>query len=218
MGKTVAAGLVARALRKAGRSVITQKPVETGGSGVSSDILKHREIMGIELQEVDRDGATCSYLFGYPASPHLSAALENRVVDTSVIDDATRKLQARYDIVLMEGAGGLLVPLNEKQLFADYLQERQYPLLLVTSTRLGSINHTLLSLEACRKRSLKLLGLLYNLAGGGDHVIARDTLELLRNALRQYGYHCPVIEIPDISGKNYPDILDEDGARLLYES
>ncbi|MCG8343197.1 MAG: dethiobiotin synthase [Chlorobiales bacterium] len=217
VGKTVATGLLARALLKAGRKVTTQKPVETGGSGVSADILRHREIMGMTLQDVDRDGTTCSYLFGHPASPHLAAALEKKRIDVSVIDRATSRLQAEYDIVLMEGAGGLLVPLNEELLFADYLQERAYPLVLVASSRLGSINHTLLSLEACRKRGLQLNGLLYNFAGGSDKVIARDTLRVLRKAPGKYGYHCPVIEIPDI-GKDYPDLSREDITKVLHES
>lgn len=217
VGKTVVTGLLARALLKAGRSVITQKPVETGGGGVSADILRHREIMDMPLQGVDRDGTTCSYLFGHPASPHLAAALEKKRIDVSVIDRATSQLQAKYDIVLMEGAGGLLVPLNEELLFADYLQERSYPLILVASSRLGSINHTLLSIEACKKRGLQLNGLVYNLAGGDDKVIAQDTLTVLRNALGEYGYHCPVIELPDI-GKSSPCLNNEDIARIFHGS
>ena len=217
IGKTVATGFLARALQATGRSVITQKPVETGGSGVSEDIIRHREIMGMPLQDVDRDGTTCSYLFGYPASPHLAAAREKQVIDTAVIDEATQKLQAKYDMVLVEGAGGLLVPLNEQLLFADYLQERSYPLILVASSRLGSINHTLLSIEACKKRGLQLNGLVYNLAGGDDKVIAQDTLTVLRNALGEYGYHCPVIELPDI-GKSSPHLNNEDIAKILHGS
>ena len=217
VGKTVATGLLASALLNTGRTVITQKPVETGGDGVSADILKHREIMGIPLQDVDRDGTTCSYLFRYPASPHLAAALENRTIDTSVIDSATQKLRETYEIVLVEAAGGLLVPLHDRLLFIDYLRERSYPLLLVTSSRLGSINHTLLSLEACRKRGLQLNGLLYNYAGGGDKVIAQDTLAVLRSALGRYGYSCPIIEIPDI-GEGCPDFSQEDIAKVFYES
>lgn len=217
VGKTVVTGLLARALLKAGRNVITQKPVETGGSGVSEDILRHREVMGTPLQRVDRDGTTCSYLFSHPASPHLSAALENKTVDVSVIDRATTRLQAEYDIVLMEGAGGLLVPLNEELLFADFLQERSYPLILVSSGRLGSINHTLLSIEACRIRGLRLKGLFYNVTGSSDAVIAQDTLKVLRHALEKYGYRCPVIEIPDI-GEDCPELSNDDLENILYES
>lgn len=217
VGKTVAAGLLARSLRETGRSVITQKLVQTGDSGVSADILRHREIMGIPLQDVDRDGTTCPYVFGYPASPHLAAAKEKQVVEAAVIDDATRRLQEKYDIVLLEGAGGLLVPLNRELLLADYLQERSYPLILVSSSRLGSINHTLLSIEACRKRGLQLKGLLYNRAGGNDNVIANDTLVILRGFLEWYGYNCPVVELPDIRKCNQ-GLMSGDVSKIFHES
>ena len=217
VGKTVATGLLARSLRETGRSIITQKLVETGGSGASADILRHREIMGMPLQDVDRDGTTCPYVFGYPASPHLAAAKEQRVVEAAVIDEATRRLQKKYDIVLLEGAGGLLVPLNRELLLADYLQERSYPLILVSSSRLGSINHTLLSIEACRKRELQLNGLLYNRTGGNDNVIADDTLIALRGFLEWYGYTCPVIELPDIR-ESSQGLMSKDILKIFHGS
>ncbi len=206
IGKTMATGLLARTLMKGSCSVMTQKLVQTGCSGASEDILKHREIMGIPLQEADRDGTTCPYVFSYPASPHLAAAMENRVVETSVIRDATRSLQAKYDIVLLEGAGGLLVPLDGGLLLADYLQAQAYPLILVTGGRLGSINHTLLGLEACRNRGLQLNGLLYNLWSGNDSVVADDTRKVLQRFLRKYGYGCPLIDLPDMGqgGRTIP--------------
>ena len=216
VGKTIVTGLLARALRESGQKVITFKPVETGGSGVSSDIVRHREIMGIPLQEVDRDGTTCPYLFRHPASPHLAAALEEQVIDLCVIDEATRRLQAGYDMVLLEGAGGLLVPLGERMLFADYLKERHYPLVLVSSSRLGSINHTLLTLEACRKRGLQLKGLFYNLAGSTDSIIAGDTFAVLRNALGTYGYDCSVVELADLE-KGSLVLTNEELSKICHE-
>ncbi len=209
VGKTVATGLLARMLLEKECRVITQKIVQTGSRGISEDILRHREIMDIQLQEVDRDGTTCPYVFSYPASPHLAASLEKRVVDLSMVDEATVKLQKNYDIILLEGAGGLLVPLTEKLLLADYLQEKAYPLILVSSPRLGSINHTLLSIEACRYRGLRLRGVLYNLAAKEDAVIAEDTLEVIRNFLQRYGYSCPVAEIPDIREYSFQDIQEQ---------
>ncbi|MBL6957333.1 MAG: AAA family ATPase, partial [Chlorobium phaeobacteroides] len=72
IGKSVATGLLARSLLESGSRVITQKMVQTGCQDVSEDILLHREIMGVPLQDVDRDGTTCPYVFSYPASPHLA--------------------------------------------------------------------------------------------------------------------------------------------------
>ncbi len=217
IGKTVVTGFLARVLMKAGMRVITQKPVETGGSGVSADIRKHREMMGIPLQDVDRDGTTCSYLFSCPASPHLAAVLEKRSIDISVLDRATQSLSEQYGIVLLEGAGGLLVPFTGEMLFADYAQERSYPLILVSSSRLGSINHTLLSLEACRNRDIDLCALFYNRAGGSDKTIADDTFGLLQKAVRRYGFTCPVIDIPVI-GSVCPDMPKDTITRIIHES
>ncbi len=218
IGKSVATGLLARSLLESGCRVITQKMVQTGCVDVSEDILLHREIMGLPLQDVDRDGTTCPYVFSYPASPHLAAGMENRTVEVSVISDATRRLQENFDIVLLEGAGGLLVPLRDMLLFADYLKEKNYPLILVTSSRLGSINHTLLSIEACRKRGLRLNGLLYNLYGTTDSTIAGDTRQFLCRTLREYGYTCPVVDMP-VQGEGWGMFkAGESGALLKGEA
>ena len=198
IGKTIATGLLARALLLKGRSVITQKAVQTGCEALSDDIVQHRELMGIGLQEVDRESLTCPLVFAYPASPHLAAAMEHRRIDPGVIAKASKALQRHYQIILLEGAGGLMVPLNDELLFIDYLAREAVPLILVTSSRLGSINHTLLSLEACRNRKIVLRGLLYNRFGGEeDAAIAVDTRRFLERSLSLYDYRCPVVDLPD---------------------
>src|SRR5690606_14474160 len=118
--------------------VITQKLVQTGCVGASDDILLHRRIMGCGLFDEDRDGHTMPALYAYPASPHLAARLEGRSLDLEAIDRATAHLCERYETVLVEGAGGLMVPLTEQLLTIDYVARRGWPLLLVTSGRLGS--------------------------------------------------------------------------------
>ena len=101
-GKSVVTGLLARSLRKRGVNVITQKFIQTGWVGISEDILKHREIMGIEPQPVDKDGTTCPYVMTYPASPHLAAEIDKVTLDMERITVSTRKLDALYDMVLLE--------------------------------------------------------------------------------------------------------------------
>jgi len=199
-GKTVATGLLARALMRGGVRVMTQKLVETGASGMSLDILRHREIMGIAPQDEDRDGTTCPYVFAYPASPHLAAAREERRIDPAVIRSATRRLCGMYDLVLLEGAGGLLVPLDGETLIADYLRTLDCPVVLVSGSRLGSINHTLLSIETCRARGLRLGGVLYNRHGSTDDIMAEDTREVILRHLRACGCDCPLVDLPDLAG------------------
>ncbi len=195
IGKTFVTGILARALLLKGRNVITQKIVQTGCDGISEDILEHRQLMGIELQDADRKGLTCPCLFRYPASPHLAARMENREIDLLHLRRSTLALQKRYELVLLEGVGGLLVPLTPDLLFADYIRGTGYPILLVSSPRLGSINHTLLSIEACQKRGIALRGVIYNCFQNPDQHIVDDTREVIQHSLKQAGYSAPVIDL-----------------------
>lgn len=194
-GKTVATGLLARAFRQSGFQAITQKIVQTGCAGFPDDIAVHRELMGLELQDADRAGLTCPYVFAFPASPHLAAEREGVTIDVMKIRQATFRLQKQFSPVLLEGVGGLLVPLNRGLLFADYVRDAGYGMLLVTSTRLGSINHTLLSLEACERRGIAVRAVLYNHYGEADPVIAADTREVIVRHLAHRGIPAPVIDL-----------------------
>lgn len=183
VGKTVATGVLARSLAAQGHSVITQKMVQTGCTGIAADLLTHRRIQGIGLLPEDRDGTTCPYVFAHPCSPHLAAALEQREIDETRINETTETLAARYDYVLLEGAGGLAVPYAEGKTVIDYIAARGYPVVLVTSAKLGSINHTLLSLEACQTRGIALHTLVYNHYPQSDPLISENTRAYLQNHL-----------------------------------
>jgi dethiobiotin synthetase len=208
IGKTYVTGLLAGALLQQGRNVITQKIVQTGCEGVAEDILEHRRLMGIGLQESDQEGLTCPYVFRYPASPHLSARLEEKEIDLLQIRRATFALQKRYDLVLLEGVGGLLVPLSRDLLFADYIRDAGYGLILVTAPRLGSINHTLLSIEACVKRGIIIRGVIYNCFQHTDQLIVDETRELILHYLSKEGSPAPVINLRD-------GVLDADAIARL---
>ncbi len=205
IGKTRVTGTLAKALLQQGKRVITQKIVQTGCEGMAEDILEHRQLMGIELQDADREGLTCPSVFRYPASPHLAARMEGREVDLLQIRRATFSLQKRYDLVLLEGVGGLLVPLADNLLFADYIRDAGYGLLLVTTPRLGSINHTLLSIEACLKRGVVIRGVIYNCFQSPEAAIVDDTRKVILNYLHKSGSLAPVIDLRD--GELDPDAL-----------
>ena len=93
-----------------GIRTITQKLIQTGNNGLSEDIELHRRIMGTGLLPEDTDGLTMPEIFSYPCSPHLAAEIDKRPVDFDKIERATRRLSETYDAVLLEGAGGLMVP------------------------------------------------------------------------------------------------------------
>ena len=186
VGKTIATGFYANKLSAQGLSVMTQKLVQTGCQGIADDIQTHRKIQNLPLQQCDLDGTTCRHVFGYPCSPHLAAKLEQREINLAQITEDTRTLAQHYDVVLIEGAGGLAVPLNENFTTLDYLVQQGYPLILVTSGKLGSLNHTLLSLEVCQTRGIPLHTLIYNQYPQIDPIIEQNSQDYLREHINRH--------------------------------
>ena len=185
-GKSYATGFLARELNRKGQRTITQKFIQTGNTGHSEDIDLHRRIMGIAPTDDDREGLTMPEIFSYPCSPHLASRIVGRPIDFVKIERATEELSRRYDVVLLEGAGGLMVPLTDELLTIDYIAQKGYPLLFVTSGKLGSINHTLLSLEAIKNRGIKLDTVLYNLYPTvEDRTIQEDTQLFIQRYLKK---------------------------------
>lgn len=187
IGKSYATGLIAKQWNAEGLRTITQKLVQTGNTAISEDITLHRELMGIAFTEDDQEKITMPEIFSYPASPHLAAQIDKREINFEKIRQATAQLSQRYDAVLVEGAGGLMVPLAEDYLIIDYIKEMGYPLLFVTSGKLGSINHTLLSLEAIAKRGINLHTVIYNTFPVlEDSTISTETQRYLHNYIQKH--------------------------------
>ncbi len=205
-GKSIATGVIAATLQNRGKKVITQKFIQTGCREISEDIQKHREIMGIPLQEVDLNRTTCPYIMTYPASPHLAAELGGVTIDKEVIHRATEQLRRQYDIVLLEGAGGLYVPVNRHYLTIDYICEYGYPLILVTSSKLGSINHTLMSLELCRLKGIKVSHVVYNDFPNDSEFIKADSIRVIEDYLKNHFPDCHLLELPVIEKGKYPPL------------
>ena len=207
VGKTMVTGLMARCLAAAGRDVITVKMVQTGNDGFSEDLALHRAICGGAGFPEDAEGLTAPQIFSFPSSPLLAASLEGRTVDVTVISNAVRKCAERHEIVLVESAGGMDVPLTEEMLSADLAAAEGWPLVLVTCGRLGSINHTLLSLEAAKSRGMEVAGVVHNWCEGVDSRIDADAKDTVRRHLARMGFPPVVVEVPrfDASGP-YPAV------------
>jgi dethiobiotin synthetase len=197
IGKSYATGYLAREWNKSGIRTITQKFIQTGNTELSEDIELHRKLMGTGLLPEDKEGLTMPEIFTYPCSPHLAAEIDKRTIDFNKIERATEALSEKYDAVLLEGAGGLMVPLTRDLLTIDYIAQKNYPLIFVTSGRLGSINHTLLSLEAIRKRGIRLHTLMYNLYPvSDDELIRRDTEDYIRTLLAKEYPDTEFVSVP----------------------
>lgn len=197
-GKSYVTGYLAAKLMKEGKSVVTQKFIQTGNVGFSEDIDLHRRLMGIPPLPEDIDHTTAPVIFSYPASAQLAARMDGRDIDLSVIDNATAKLSERYDIVLVEGAGGLMVPITDDFFTIDYVTTRQLPLILVTNGVLGSINHAVLSLEAIKARGITLAAVIYNEHFDTDRIIGADTQAFLRRYVSRHFPSTPFATIPSL--------------------
>ena len=199
IGKTYTTGYLAKLWNAQGKKTITQKLIQTGNVDISEDIEQHREIMGMGWFPEDESKLTMPEIFTYPASPHLATRIDGREIDFQKIENATEQLAEKYEIVLLEGAGGLMVPLTTDLLTIDYVAEKKHPVILVTSGRLGSINHTILSLEAIKSRGLQLYAVAYNLKDESqDELISKDTAAYLKAYLVKHFPNRLWIDIPVI--------------------
>ncbi|MDO4319782.1 MAG: dethiobiotin synthase [Bacteroidales bacterium] len=194
-GKTYATAYMVRRFMDEGLTAITQKFVQTGCRDSSEDIEAHRRLTGTGMLPEDLDGTTAPVIFTYPASAQLAARLDGREIDIEAIDRSRELLESRYDRLVIEGAGGLMVPLTDDFLTIDYISSRKLPLILVTNGVLGSINHTLLSLEAVQSRGIELSYVIYNKHFDNDKIIAADTIGFIRRYLSRHFPHTGLLEL-----------------------
>lgn len=199
IGKSIATGWMAKYLLDKNIRVITQKLIQTGCHRFSEDIEIHRQLMGISFQEPDLEEITCPYLFSYPCSPHLAAEIDQQEIDPGFIKTCTQKLESEYQIVLLEGAGGIMVPITRKLLTIDYIEQNKYPVILVTSSRLGSLNHTLLTLEACFVRNIEVAGIVYNRFQESDKQISDDFIQTIQEYLNRVNKKIPFATMNDLA-------------------
>ncbi len=155
VGKTLSSALLFSALRANGIPAGYFKAVQTGDDDDTRTIERLTGASGLPRP---------AYSFSLPAAPSRAARAEGRRVELATIRERFLALPEKFWIV--EGAGGLLVPLNEREVIRDLVRELELPLVIVASTRLGTINHTLLTLESARRAGLEVLGLV--LTGKSD--------------------------------------------------
>lgn len=213
-GKTYITGLLAYHFNKSGINCMTSKLVQTGCSGIAEDIIEHRKTMEIPIQDEDKNGSTCPFVYSFPASPHLAAEIDQLDFDINKTTECFSALAKNYELLLIEGAGGLTVPLTKNLLTFQYLQENQLPLILVSSSKLGSINHTLLSIDFCINNNIKLLAVVYNQFPGDDVSIAKSSFDFLEEYLSSNHPEVHLIHGRELDkGGNF-----NDGVKAIMES
>ena len=197
-GKSYCTGWYARNLLEEGKTVVTQKFIQTGNVGMSEDIEVHRRLMATGMLPEDLDHTTAPLIFTHPCSPQLAARLDGREISLDVIDAATKKLEQKYDVVLVEGAGGLMVPITDTFFTIDYVVTRQLPLIFVVNGSLGSINHAVLSFEAIKSRGIEMPIVLYNTHFDTDPLIADDTYHFIERYLAIHFTSTRMLRVPSL--------------------
>ncbi len=162
VGKTVVSAVLARLLRVRGVNVGVMKPVTSGcrdenGQPVSDDALLLCQAAGVVCAD---DVAT--YLLREPVAPAEAARIDGVMIDFARIRQAFDRLAADHDFVIVEGAGGLMVPLAGGLLVADLARQLELPLLVVARPDLGTINHTVLTCFAAQQMGLRVAGVVVN--------------------------------------------------------
>ncbi len=188
-GKTVVACAVVRGLRDRGLDVGVMKPIETGVDPNTGplDASALRAAAG-DPDPLDR---VCPLQFALPAAPNVAAASEGRGVDLARVHEVYEDLALHHDWMVVEGAGGLLVPTTDDATMADLARDLELPLLVVARAALGTINHTRLTLEEVTRQGIDLVGV----AISHDHVISdADAANL--DCLRQWLGERLLFEVP----------------------
>ncbi len=159
VGKTVVAAAIARTLAAQGKRVAVFKPAVTGldEQGESDHALLRRASGSNQSDE-----QIAPYRYEPPASPHLAAGLAGEEIDPDRLRRAVRDAAAGADALVCEGVGGLLVPLSLTYLVRDLAADLGYPLAIVASPGLGTINHTLLTIESARAAGLEIAAIVLN--------------------------------------------------------
>lgn len=164
-GKTLVTGALILKLRETGISAVGFKPVvagtyvDAGGKKFNEDLETLRIASGLNTQEQ----SLCPYVLDQAAAPHLVAKQNDVYLDSTIILGDLHSLNQKFEAVVVEGAGGFLVPLNEQEDLGDLAQAIDLPVILVVGMRLGCINHALLTCEAIQSRQLTIAGWVANM-------------------------------------------------------
>lgn len=209
VGKTLVTAALALHLKKRGLTVGVMKPIETGVSATrkaQSDAARLRSI--IESEETP--AAICPYSFELPVAPLAAAQTEGQTINPDTIKKVYRLLSGRYDCMVVEGIGGVHVPITTSSDVMDLIKQLRLSVIVVGRSGLGGINHALLTIEALRRKHIHIIALALNRTHSVRSALARvqerTTLEILR---KQAGVPVlgPLPYEPGLPGRFRPTIM-----------
>lgn len=198
VGKTLVSSGLLKAVRDSGTAALPVKPVQTGcamtdGRLSASDLEFSISMSGlkpdIELMEL-----MCPFRYSQECSPHLAGKLAGIQPDVETVIGKMKQLWSRCEFLIAEGAGGVLVPLNDNEKMLDLMIELDWPVILVARGDLGTINHSLLSIAALRNAGLEIAAVVVNHLTEGFSIVKEDN----PRAIAQFGDVPLIVEIPRI--------------------
>jgi dethiobiotin synthetase len=198
VGKTLVACAIAAAFARRLR-VAPFKPVETGCAAVNGELRPDDAVRLREAAASDADlDLVCPFRYAEPLAPWLAAERAGRPVSIERLHACFARLGGIADLVIVESAGGLLVPLADDYTFADLARDLHLPVVVVVRSQLGAINHTLLTLECAQARGLEVLGYVLNDVDP-ERDLARETN---RRVLERFARVPCLGEVPHLTGSD----------------
>ncbi len=184
VGKTLVSGALILKLRESGINAVGFKPVVAGtyrspdGRELNEDLETLRLASGLGRDDI----RLCPYILSIPVAPHLVAQAQGIDINIAVILQAFHNISASFDSVVVEGAGGFLVPINGTEDLGDAAKAIGLPIILVVGMRLGCINHALLTYEALKTRNLQVLGWIAN-ALSEEMPLLQENIQTLKDRI-----------------------------------
>ena len=163
IGKTIVTGGIAQSLRNLQWNIGVMKPIVTGFTASEEEpVPKDTKYLIQSSETTDSPTLITPYTFETPASPYRAARLENKNIEMGRIVRSFKKLKQKHDFLLVEGIGGLLVPITRKALVIDLVISLNLPIIIVSRLTLGTINHSLLTIQLAQSRKIPIIGVIYN--------------------------------------------------------
>ena len=180
IGKTVATSHLVDCLQQKGVDAIPYKPIQSGivyenNQAIGEDSAFYKKYLPLK-EDVSYYN---TYTLETPVSPHLASKLENVFIDEKVILEKYRELEKEHDVIFVEGAGGVAVPFKEDFTTIDLIKLLKLPAIIVTTLKLGTLNHTVLTVEYLKSQHIPIKGIIINKVPSSLNEMEKDNLAMI---------------------------------------
>lgn len=200
IGKTIVAAGISANIRNRGIDVGVMKPIATGCRRIGKKLVSHdAKVLMASAKVNDPYEIVNPIAFAHPLSPNIASKLSRKKINLNKIFKAYTELHKRHEIIIVEGIGGIMVPITDKYFVVDLIKKLQLPIIVVSRPTLGTLNHTLLTVEIARHYNIEIKGIVVNYTEKfRKGVTERQNIKALEKVCR-----VPVLaEIPFIKGIN----------------